>query len=91
MTFNSDMLRMKRKGWTEEANSSIPCLVAPDGLLIAYSLEDIENTLNSHYHRRGNKWYFSPSRGDREIAENDFGIVFANPQVLWRHTLNKGE
>lgn len=81
----------KRRGWWVEARATVPTAVSKDGLIVTFRRSDVEATLDSHYtwdvFQRGARdkvWYFNSTR-DRECAEMDGDIIYANPQVLFVH------
>lgn len=86
--------RESRKGYWMEKRATIPCMVWPDGLLVAFRIEDAKPTLDGAYPfvdtPSGRVWYFNDSL-DREIAEERGyqGRIIANPQILWTHFLPK--
>ena len=78
----------KKNGWWLETKATIECAVSKDGGVVKFRLVDVQETLNKHYPHDNKVWWFNDSQ-DREIAERHGVFVIANPQVLWRHFLNK--
>lgn len=86
--------REKKSGWWIEERSSVPCILPKDGLLAVFLLKDVEALMDNHYPSKGKgqekRWFFNETF-DREIAEIMDDRVYANPQVLYYHFLNKSK
>jgi len=77
-----------RQGFWMEPRSIVPCMVTKDGQLVIFELVYVKELMDHYYpySRTERAWYFNETR-DRQIAEIDWGRVYANPQVLYTHYL----
>ena len=82
-----------RQGFWVETRATVPCVVWPDGLLVAFRLADVESVLAQYPKGIGSEsgepvWFFNSSR-DRVIAEQHGDEVVANPQLLLQHFIKE--
>lgn len=80
----------RKTGWWIEVQSTVPCGVSKDGLIVKFYLKDVKEVMDKQYpfSSKWKVWYFNSTK-DREIAEIVDEFVYANPQVLWTHFMKQ--